>query len=108
MITGSLRHRLALQSQTDGTPDTGGDWVGSAWTTVATVFAAIEPVNSAEAFAQGKVSADVTHKITIRNRTDVRPTWRGTYDSRVFEFVSVTRREERALALEIMARELIS
>lgn len=69
-----MRHRVTLQS-----PPTARDAVGArsgAWTTVAEVWAAAEPVSSREQFAAGQINAEGLVRFRIRYRDDVLASWR--------------------------------
>lgn len=72
MNIGRLRHRITLLASTSGPdPDT-GIYTEGGWTPVGPdVAAAIEPLSAREFIAAGATQAAVSHRITIRYRTDV-------------------------------------
>ena len=108
MRAGILRHRVDLQTNTP-TRDAFGAEV-AAWSTVATVWAAVSPVSGRE-FIEAKARAvDVTTRITIRYRPDVLPSptnWRVLFGARVFDIDSVINRDERGMTIDLMCREVI-
>lgn len=100
---GDLRHLVQIQSRST-TQDTIGQEV-TAWTTVATPFAKIEPALGQETLAGAAVTAAVTHTLTIRYRTGITARMRVLYGTRVFEIVSVIDVEERHFWLELTCVE---
>jgi SPP1 family predicted phage head-tail adaptor len=64
-----LNRRVALEAQVL-TPDGGGGYSAN-WDTVATMWAAIEPVSGADVFGPDASEARVRYRITIRRRSDV-------------------------------------
>ena len=77
MRAGKLRHRVTIQKNTPSQNDL-GEAIAS-WSTVATVWAAVEPLQGREFFEARQEQADVTTRIRIRWRDDVsvenRVTW---------------------------------
>jgi SPP1 family predicted phage head-tail adaptor len=65
----TLNRRVALEAQTLN-PDGGGGY-SAGWNTVATVWAAVEPVSGADVFGPDASEARVRYRVTIRRRTDV-------------------------------------
>jgi SPP1 family predicted phage head-tail adaptor len=81
---GALDKRVILQSP-GGANDGFGERV-AAWTNVATVSAAIDPITSNERFLAAQQRADTTHTVTIRYSSAVSgidASWRVLYGSRV-------------------------
>lgn len=71
MRAGRLNRKVTLESPSP-TRGAGGALV-EGWATIATVWAALEPAGAKEAMESGKVTAEVSHRIIIRHRTDVTP-----------------------------------
>ena len=66
---GQLNHRIRIQQ-----PTTVKDALGAptqVWADVATVWADIQPISGREARIADRVSAEVTHQITVRHRPDL-------------------------------------
>lgn len=105
MRSGLLRHKVLLQSMTDGKDTDGAP--SETPTALASVWAAIRPVNANEVFRAAHFEGDVTHIITIRYRSDVTPKTRILYGTRVFDIRSVLNVEERNRELELTATEIV-
>lgn len=103
--TGALRHRIALQSA-DRTGDGGGGAVET-WTDVADVWARIAPTSGNERVLAEAITGQVTHEITIRFRSGVRPAMRFRFGARLFEIAGVLDIEERRRMLRCLCRELL-
>jgi SPP1 family predicted phage head-tail adaptor len=72
MQAGRLRHEVDLQRVTVA-PDAHGDQTKT-WTTLATVRASIEPLSGREFLQASQVMSDVTVRIKVRGRPDIRLT----------------------------------
>lgn len=105
IASGSLDKRVTLQSATSPR-DASGQPVPT-WSNVAVVWAAIAPIRGREYFAAQQVSAETTHKVTIRYREDVSPKWRVIYSDRIFRIESVIDPLERHESLELMCVEVL-
>lgn len=102
---GDLRHRVILQTGTT-TADAGGG--GSvAWSNTATVWAKVEPLSAREQFHADQLRGPVSHKITMRYRSDVTvtPSLRISFDSRLFNIRGVRKLDEINQWIEVMAEE---
>ena len=66
---GDLRHRVRILLRQDFPDDTDG--IEQARPEVATVWARIEPVGGGVYFGTVQIDKAVTHRITIRRRTDI-------------------------------------
>ncbi|MEO8501891.1 MAG: phage head closure protein [Vicinamibacteria bacterium] len=89
MKAGDLRHRVTIQKRPDPqTQDSTGEVV-TAWTDLASVWAAIDPQSGSESVEQDARVAQVTHSVRIRRRADVRPDMRLYASGRTFEIVAV-------------------
>lgn len=71
---GELKRRITLQKPVKTEDEGAGKRVN--YQAVADVWAAIEPISSREFFFAQQGRAEVTHKIHIRFRTDVKNNWR--------------------------------
>ena len=89
MKIGALRHRVTIQQRPDPQTQNSVGEVTTTWTTVATVWAAIEPQTGGEGIEQAAVVAQVTHSVRIRRRTDVTPDMRLYEGTRVMEILAV-------------------
>lgn len=91
---GELRHRIAIQSSNSTASSDLGQPI-DAWTTVATVWGAIEPLSGREAFYANQVQADASHRVIIRGNRTVTTRNRLVHEGRTFNIVSVMSDEER-------------
>lgn len=103
MQAGKLRHRLTLEASTD-TNNTRGEPIPT-WSTVANVWAAIDPISGREGLAADQMYASATHRIRIRYRAGVIPKMRFTKGSRVFDINAVLNVDERNREMVCLATE---
>jgi SPP1 family predicted phage head-tail adaptor len=88
---GKLRHRVQLQqfvAQTDTSgnvlqDDQTGE-VTKAWTTLATVWAAIEPLSAREFIQSAATQSEITARITIRYRAGLTADMRLVHGSTIY------------------------
>ncbi|MDR3425292.1 MAG: phage head closure protein [Alphaproteobacteria bacterium] len=94
MKIGNLRKQIALQAEQQ-TPDGAGGYA-LAWTTLATVWADISPATGREVYTAGHLEGRVTHKVTIRWRSDITITtdMRLLYNARTFNIRAVMNQDE--------------
>lgn len=105
MKSGALRHRVKIQSATEGQDSYGA--VTQTWADVATVWASIEARGTRETFTASQQFATADHVITIRHRSDVTPKHRIVYGSRVFDIEGAVDPDGRKRSLVIYAREAV-
>lgn len=104
MQLGKLRHRVALQARAQ-TPG-GSAAIDDTYSTVATVWAAVEQIEGGAFVAGQQTEERVTHKVTIRHRTDVEA-WRYLlWDSKRFRVHERRDADDRQRFLEILAEEM--
>jgi SPP1 family predicted phage head-tail adaptor len=83
---GWLRERVTIETATATADGAGG--ASLAWSTLATVWARVEPVAADEKAVAGHESASVTHLVTTRYRDDVTGHARVTFRGRVFRILA--------------------
>ena len=89
MPAGKLRHRVNIQSPSQSQDDVTGETT-TTWTTIhADVPCAIEPLSVRDFLQSSADQSEVSVRITIRYRAELRPTMRivglsGVYKDRVF------------------------
>lgn len=105
MKTGALNKRIALQAETR-TPDGAGGYALT-WTTVASLWANIQPVFGRETSAADRQESRVTHKITLRWQSAVTPTasMRVLYKTRAFNIRAVLNANEADRWMILLAEE---
>ena len=69
MQAGALRRRITFQTR-DVSVDSFGQQV-TTWADAFTVWASIEPLSARELFAAQAVQSEVSHKVTVRYRTEL-------------------------------------
>ena len=105
MRAGLLRNRLDVQAP-DVRHDTFGQQTKS-WTTIATVWGAVEPLRGNERFEAQTVAAQVSHKVRMRydKSLDVTAKHRLLFGTRIFHIEAVMNLAERNRTLELLCRE---
>lgn len=90
MRAGALRHRVTLQRPTAASPNrTGSGAPDEPWSTVAQVWAAVEPLRGKEFMESQAVNSAVATRIRIRYRAGVDATWRVLHGSTVYSIEAV-------------------
>lgn len=89
MKAATLRHRVTIQRRADPQTQNSVGEITTAWSTLATVWASIEPQAAAEGLEQDARVAQVSHLVRIRRRTDVTPVMRLVEGARVLEILGV-------------------
>jgi len=87
MNPGKLNRRVTLQRQA-----VSRDAVGQAkpvWADVATVWAAALPLSGREYFESARVNSEITVRVVIRYRADVKPSWRIKYGADAYDIVEI-------------------
>jgi SPP1 family predicted phage head-tail adaptor len=106
MNAGQLRHRVTIQARTQ-TQDASGDPVTS-WTTLATVWGAVEPIRGREAtFAGDQVLGETDTRVRLRYSpaaAQVTPGHRLEHQGALFNVVSVAHVRLGQQEIEIMAK----
>jgi len=90
-------HSVAIQRATRTKDATSGQ-VSLSWLTIATVRASVEPLSGREFFEAQQTKAGLSHRVTIRQSTDVDSLSakdRVLFDSRNLNVVSVIKPQER-------------
>jgi len=101
---GELTKRMELQANayTKGTDGAKVD----AWTTLATIYAGLFPLRGREFFQSQAVQSELSHRIRIHFRRNVRPEMRMKYGNRIFDIQAIINPEEANMYLDLMCREL--
>jgi SPP1 family predicted phage head-tail adaptor len=105
MQAGKLRHRVILQTPTI-TANSYGEPIET-FVNTATIWASVEPLSGRDYFKSMKDNAEITHKVTIRYRSDIKPTLRFLFGTRVFDILYFTLPDNRNISVECWCREVI-
>ena len=106
MRAGSLNKRVTLQYPTSVSDLMGG--FTTTWTTgEKIVWAAIWPTSANELVRSMQTVMEITHRIRIRYRVGVLPSWRIKFGTRYFNIVSIVNPNEKNELLDLMCREAV-
>ena len=106
MRSGSLRHRVTLQSPA-GSRDAVGERT-TTWTNMATVWASVNPLSVRELLAAGQIQSEVSHRVRLRYADALAAldaSWRVLFGSRVLVIQGVRNIDERQREFELMCSE---
>ena len=106
MRAGELRNRITIQSKTVVQNTFGEEDI--TWTEFATVWAAIEPLRGREFLDAQMASAEVTTKITIRQRDGISPEMRVVHGSIIYNIRAVIHVETRQREMQLMCQEYVN
>ena len=104
MRSGRLRHRVTIQSPVVATNGYGERIV--TWSTVATVWAAVEPLRGREFFDAEQVQAEISHRVVLRFRSGINSSMRLLHLSRVLHIQAIIDVDERHREMQLMCREM--
>ncbi len=99
----TFKKRLTIQSVSRVSDGQGGST--ESWTDGATVWASLEPLKAYEKFQASQIQVPVTHRITMRYRSDVTAASRFTLGTRIFYVKEVINMNEESRFLVIKAIE---
>ncbi len=100
---GELNRRLVLEEPVD-TPDGAGGVVRS-YQAVTTLWAALVPAGASGVVVADGRGVTVTHRITIRSRSDVTTRHRFRLGARIFEIVALRDEDGEGRFLTVAAEE---
>jgi SPP1 family predicted phage head-tail adaptor len=101
---GRLRHRITLQ-RNDPRQAVDGSQVDD-WQTVAIVWGELLESRGREYLAAQEAHSELTAKIRIRYRADVKPEWRAVFQDRIFDIQQVADLAGRRRELELLVAEI--
>jgi len=104
MRAGPLRHRVTIE-QKNPTRDTHGGEVPG-WTTLATVWAAVEFLQGREYFDAQQIQAQANVRVRLRYRSDVTSDMRVVWDSRNFLIVAPPMEDSKRRELVLLCQEV--
>ncbi|GAB6174503.1 phage head closure protein [Paradesulfitobacterium aromaticivorans] len=105
MDPGKLKHQVTIQ-QNNPSQDAEGVMVEN-WVDIATVWAAVQPLQGRELLAAQSIAAEVTTRIRIRFRAGITSAMRILYGSRVFDIQAPIDPEEKHQELNLLCREVM-
>ncbi len=106
MRAGQLRHRVTIQQKIISQNSFGEEVV--TWSDVATVWAAVEPLRGQEFIEARQAEAEITARIRMRYRSDVRPDMRVVWGTHTYDVLAVIDVAGRGRELQLMCREIVA
>lgn len=106
MRAGDLRHRVTIQQLSALSDGMGG--VRETWQDVATVWAAVEPMEGRERYEAQQIQAELTHRVRLRYRPGITPKMRVVHKGRIFQIEAVINRAERNRELILLCAEEVT
>lgn len=103
MQAGRLRHRVTIQNAVEAR-NAYGEAIKT-WSTVATVYASVEPIRGREMFDAEQVQSEVTHRVRLRYRPGLTSQMRLLFNGRMFEIQTVINVNERNREVQLMCKE---
>lgn len=104
MQIGKLRHRVKLQ-HVSATQDNYGESVRQ-WSTYKTVWARVEPLSGRELEHAQQISAETSHRVTIRHHNNVAVEDRIEHDDTVLEVTAIINPDRRNEKMILMCKEV--
>lgn len=105
MRAARLRHRVTIQQPVVAVNGYGERI--TTWSTVATVWAAVEPLRGREFFDAEQVQAEISHRVIMRYRAGMESTMRLLHEGRVLHITAPPIDvDERHRELQLMCREM--
>jgi SPP1 family predicted phage head-tail adaptor len=108
MQAGKLRHRIEIQQPVGTTRDGAGAKKGKdrqAWTVLARLWAAVEPLAGRELYNAQQVQPNLSHRVRVRYLDGVKAKMRVKHDRRYLNIETVINLEERDRELHLMCTE---
>lgn len=105
MRSGSLRHRLLIESKTETQDDL--NQPSDTWATVTTVWGRVAPMKAAEGYEAAQNVARITHEITIRHTSAITENMRIVHDGRTFYIQGIRNFEEKGVMLTLECNERV-
>lgn len=103
LFPGALKNRITFQRQTKTADGAGGGSI--VWSDIAETRAFIKPMSGNERLQSMRLETNVTHRIFIRYRTDIRTDDRISYKGRTMQIRALINIEEQNKWIEIYADE---
>ncbi len=103
MNIGQLKNRLTLQYQVKVKNAMGGTTIS--YKNEATVWAAIWSTLGSEAVRSGQLTLEITHRIRIRYRDDIKGSWRILHGEKYYSIVSIIDPNMDHKLLDLLCKE---
>lgn len=104
-MIGNLNKRITLQYVTQTADGMGG--FSETWADDAEVWAAIWPKSASEQIQSMQAVMTISHRIRIRYRSTLKPSWRINFGTRYFNIIEIINPNERGEWSDIMCKEIV-
>lgn len=104
MQAGRLRHRIQIKTPVEARNSYGERIV--TWSTLATVWASVEPLRGREFLDAEQVQAEISHRVRMRYYPGILPNYRVVFGGRVLEIQAVINVNERNREMQLMCKEM--
>lgn len=105
MDAGRLRHRVTIQQSDESQGGAGGKV--EAWSDLAEVWGAVEPLRGREFIDAHATQAAIDTRIRIRYRAGITPKMRVTWDTHMYDIQAVINLDTRNRELHLMCQEVL-
>ena len=106
MRAGKLRHSIAIEKKVVLRDSIGAEQI--TYEPFCLAYASIEPIGGREYFLAQQTQSAVDYKFITRYRAGIRPDFRITWGTRIFNIQSVLNLEEKNIQLVIYAKEQVT
>lgn len=106
MRAGALNRRVALQKVVMTSDAEGVS--GETWSLVSNVWANINPAGGTEQMQAGQMEEKITHRVTIRYRSDLSTRQRFVYGTRTFLIHSMLDQDEAHREIDCLCEEIVT
>ena len=106
MQAGKLNKKIVIYQLVTGSPavDEFGQ-PNTSWEVLDTVWGAVEPLSGRDFWAQQQVQSEITGKIRIRYRNDLKPGMKAVYNSKTYMILTIIDQLEEHKELQLMISE---
>ena len=104
MRAGDLNQRVTIKRQTTERDELGE--VINVWTDLGTVWAAVEPLNGRELIAAQAAVSEVTVRVRMRYRADVKPYDQVQHGAKMYQVTSAIDPRSQGAELVLMCKHL--
>ena len=104
-MIGDLNKRITIQYPTRVSDSMGG--FTNSWNDSDTIFAAIWPVSAKEQIQSMQNVMEISHRVRIRYRSVLNPSWRLKFGNRYFAILSVINQNEKNEFLDLLCKEAV-
>lgn len=105
MNAGLLRDKVTLQQPVGETRNDCNEIV-AIYESAGTTWARIEPLTGNELFKAKTINAEMSYRVSMRYRSDIKTTWRIVDGTRTLEILSIADRNNRHVELELSCKEV--